>query len=197
MCIVLPWSLDFLSQPIYTMIYMSNVFLCLILFAILAAILSSPWFKGITGEFIVNISAKLMLDKNEYHLIKNVTLPVENGTTQIDHVIVSIYGVFVVETKNMKGWIFWNENKNIWTQKIYKHSIKFQNPLYQNYKHVKTIQSLLGLNDQQVHSVVVFVGESTFKTEMPENVTYGFGYIRFIKSKNKLVLYAASYLITE
>jgi hypothetical protein len=56
------------------MIYMSNVFLCLILFAILAAILSSPWFKGITGEFIVNISAKLMLDKNEYHLIKNVTL---------------------------------------------------------------------------------------------------------------------------
>jgi len=90
-----------------------------------------------------------------------------------------------------------NQNQNIWTQKIYKHSIKFQNPLYQNYKHVKTIQSLLGLNDQQVHSVVVFVGESTFKTEMPENVTYGFGYIRFIKSKNKLVLYAASYLITE
>ena len=58
----------------------------------------------------------------------------------------------------------------------------------QNYKHVKTIQSLLGLNDQQVHSVVVFVGESTFKTEMPENVSYGLGYIRFIKSKNKLVL---------
>jgi len=44
------------------------------------------------------------------------------------------------------------------------------------------------LNDQQVHSVVVFVGESKFKTEMPENVTYGFGYIRFVKSKNKPVL---------
>ena len=170
------------------MTYMSNVFLCLILIAILAAILNSPWFKGMTGEFIVNILAKLMLNKDEYHLIKNVMVPTEDGTTQIDHIIVSKYGIFVVETKNMKGWIFGNQNQNIWTQKIYKHSIKFQNPLYQNYKHVKTIQSLLGLNDQQVHSVVVFVGESTFKTEMPENVTYGFGYIRFIKSKSKPVL---------
>jgi len=160
----------------------------LIPLAILAAILKSPWFKGVAGEFIVNISAKMMLNKDEYHLIKNVMVPTEDGTTQIDHIIVSKYGIFVVETKNMKGWIFGNQNQNIWTQKIYKHSIKFQNPLYQNYKHVKTIQSLLGLNDQQVHSVVVFVGESTFKTEMPENVTYGFGYIRFIKSKNKLVL---------
>jgi len=177
------------------MIYMSNVFLCLILFAILAAILSSPWFKGITGEFIVNISAKLMLDKNEYHLIKNVTLPIENGTTQIDHIIVSAYGVFVVETKNIKGWIFGSANQPMWTQKIYKHSDKFQNPLHQNYKHVKTLEQLLGLKDEQIHSLVVFVGDSTFKTTMPENVTYGFGYIRYIKSKMRRVLSASE--VTE
>jgi hypothetical protein len=177
------------------MIYMSNVFLCLILFAILAAILSSPWFKGITGEFIVNISAKLMLDKNEYHLIKNVTLPIENGTTQIDHIIVYAYGVFVVETKNIKGWIFGSANQPMWTQKIYKHSDKFQNPLHQNYKHVKTLEQLLGLKDEQIHSLVVFVGDSTFKTTMPENVTYGFGYIRYIKSKMRRVLSASE--VTE
>jgi predicted RNA-binding Zn-ribbon protein involved in translation (DUF1610 family) len=160
----------------------------LIPIAILAAILKSPWFKGVAGEFIVNILAKMMLNKNEYHLMKNVTLLTEDGTTQIDHIIVSKYGIFVVETKNMKGWIFGDPNQKIWTQKIYKHSNKFQNPLHQNYKHVKTIESLLGLNDQQVHSVVVFVGDSTFKTDMPENVTYGGGYIRFIKSKNQPVL---------
>jgi len=155
---------------------------------ILLAILKSPWFKGLIGEFIVNALGKLMLDKNEYHLIKDVTLPIENGTTQIDHVIVSVYGVFVVETKNIKGWIFGSPNQPLWTQKIYKHSDKFQNPLHQNYKHVKTLEQLLGLNDGQVHSLVVFVGDSTFKTAMPENVTYGFGYIRYIKSKKQLVL---------
>jgi hypothetical protein len=152
---------------------------------LLLAILRSPWFKGHLGEFTVNVSARLFLDKDRYHLIKNVTLPTEDGTTQIDHIIVSRYGVFVVETKNMKGWIFGNAKQRQWTQKIYRYSQKFQNPLHQNYKHVKTLQSLLGLDDEQVCSLVVFVGDSTFKTEMPENVTQGGGYIRFIKSQTE------------
>lgn len=160
----------------------------LIPIAILAGVLKSPWFKGVVGEFIVNLSAKFLLDKEKYHLIKNVTLPTEGGSTQIDHLFVSEFGVFVVETKNMKGWIFGDPNQKTWTQKIYKHSNKFQNPLHQNYKHVKTLESLLGLNDRQVHSVIVFVGGSTFKTEMPENVTYGGGYARYIKSKTSPVL---------
>ena len=156
--------------------------------AIFVAIIKSPWFKGVAGEFIVNVGARLFLDKEQYHLIKNVTLPTEDGTTQIDHIIVSKFGVFVVETKNMKGWIFGSPNQKTWTQKIYKHSSKFQNPLHQNYKHTKTLQSLLGLSDEQLFSVVVFVGDSTFKTDMPENVTYGKGYIRYIKSKHTPLL---------
>lgn len=160
----------------------------LIPIAIIAAVVKSPWFKGVAGEFIINLSAKLFLDKENYHLIKNVTLPTEDGSTQIDHIIVSKYGVFVVETKNMKGWIFGSPNQKTWTQKIYKHTSKFQNPLHQNYKHTKTLESLLGLNDQQIHSVIVFIGDSTFKTDMPENVTYGGGYLRFIKSKTEHVL---------
>lgn len=155
---------------------------------ILITILKSSWFKGVVGEFVVNILAKLMLDKNDYHLIKNVTLPTLDGTTQIDHIIVSKYGVFVIETKNMKGWIFGSTNQKIWTQKIFKHSSKFQNPLHQNYKHVKTLAALLTLNDSQIHSLIVFIGDATFKTEMPENVTYGSDYIRFIKSKRSPVL---------
>lgn len=160
----------------------------LIPLAILAAVLKSAWFKGVAGEFKVNLRAKLFLDKEKYHLIKNVTLLTEDGSTQIDHIIVSKYGVFIVETKNMKGWIFGGPNQKTWTQKIYKHSSKFQNPLHQNYKHVKTLESLLGLSGQQIFSVVVFVGDSIFKTDMPENVTHGGGYIRFIKSKDQHVL---------
>lgn len=155
---------------------------------IIILILKSPWFKGVFGEFIVNLYAWLLLDKKKYHLIKNVTLPVGNVTTQIDHIIISVYGVFVVETKNMKGWIFGSPEQKTWTQKIYKHTSKFQNPLRQNYKHVKTLESLLGLKDGQIHSVIAFVGDSTFKTNMPENVTQGIGYVRFIKTKKKQVL---------
>jgi len=160
----------------------------LIPIAIFVTVIKTSWFKAVAGEFIVNVGAKLFLDKETYHLIKNVTLPTEDGSTQIDHIIVSKFGVFVVETKNMKGWVFGSLNQKTWTQKIYKHSSKFQNPLHQNYKHTKTLRSLLGLNEAQLFSVIVFVGDSTFKTDMPENVTYGKGYIHFIKSKTALLL---------
>lgn len=155
---------------------------------VLIVVMKSPAFKGWLGESALNLSTKFLLDKNKYHLIKSVTLPTEDGTTQVDHIIVSVFGVFVVETKNMKGWIYGGQHQKTWIQKIYKHSSKFQNPLHQNYKHVKTLEALLALNEEQIHSVVVFVGESTFKTPMPENVTKGGGYAKYIKSKTTHVL---------
>jgi len=155
---------------------------------ILAALSKSAWFKGFFGEVMVNMAARLFLNQNDYHLIKNVTIPTEDGTTQIDHIIVSPFGVFVVETKNMKGWIFGGEPQKMWTQQIYKSKHKFQNPLHQNYKHTKTLEAALGLAHEKMISVVVFVGNSNFKTAMPENVTSGGGYIRFIKSHTKILL---------
>jgi len=166
---------------------------------IVAALFRSPWFKGVMGEAMVNMATRLFLNKKNYHLIKNVTIPTEDGTTQIDHIIVSRYGIFVVETKNMKGWIFGGEHQKMWTQQIFKSKRKFQNPLHQNYKHTKTLEAALGLEPDKIFSVVVFVGESTFKTAMPENVTKGGGYIRYIKSKTKVLLSenAAHNLIEE
>ncbi len=145
--------------------------------------LKTPFMKGVFGELQVNLMAKFLLDKSKYTLFKNVTLPTEDGSTQIDHVIVSRYGVFVIETKNMKGWIFGDEKQKTWTQKIYRHTSKFQNPLHQNYKHTQTLQAALNIEPNPIFSIVVFVGGSTFKTTMPDNVVYASGYIRYIKNK--------------
>ena len=155
---------------------------------ILVVFFKTPFGKGIVGEFLVNSATKLKLDKDKYRLIKNVTLPTENGTTQIDHIIVSEYGVFVVETKNMQGWIFGDEKQKFWTQKIYKHTNKFQNPLHQNYKHIKSIQNIFKIDQDKIFSVIVFIGDSKFKTNMPENVRQGIGYIDYIKSKKEKII---------
>ena len=159
----------------------------LIPFFIFITVIKSAWFKGVFGEWQVNLLIKLFLNKADYHLIKNVTLLTEDGTTQIDHIIVSKFGIFVIETKNMKGWIFGSANQKVWTQKIFKHTSKFQNPLHQNYKHVKTLQSCLGIVGDNVYSVIIFIGDSHFKTDMPENVTFARGGIEYIKSKNDIV----------
>ena len=152
------------------------------------AIFNSPWFKGLLGEALVRFAARLWLPSETYHSIHNVTLPTPDGTTQIDHVFVSRFGIFVVETKNMKGWIFGSENQAQWTQTLFKRSFKFQNPLRQNYKHVKALESALGLPPETIHSVVVFAGASTFKSPMPVNVARGSGYVTYIKSFREPVL---------
>ncbi len=147
-----------------------NALWYLIPLVLIATVLTSPWFKGVFGEVAVNVLLERNLDKRVYHLIRNVTLPTDNGTTQIDHILVSKFGVFVIETKNIKGWIFGLANQKQWTQRIFKHSNKFQNPIHQNYKHLKTLEACLDIPSESLFSVIVSVGGSTFKTEMPDNV---------------------------
>lgn len=156
-------------------------------FLLIISIFKSRWLKGIFGEFLVNRLLSQLPEKH-YTLIKNLTLPTQGGTTQVDHIVVSNFGIFVLETKNMKGWIFGDVYHRQWTQRIFHHTSKFQNPLHQNYKHVKTIESLLGINPQYIHSVIVFVGDSRFKTDMPENVTYGRACLQFIRKFNEPVI---------
>lgn len=53
---------------------------------------------------------------------------------------------------------------------------KLQNPLRQNYRHVKAISEFLEIEEDRLHSLVMFWGECEFKTPMPANVM---GYARF------------------
>jgi len=99
--------------------------------------LKSRWLKGKFGEIRVNRILQNRLGREQYRLFKNVTLPTKDGTTQVDHILVSVFGVFVIETKNMGGWIFGKPEEEKWTQKFpWNKGIPFQNPRRQNYKHV-------------------------------------------------------------
>lgn len=149
---------------------------------LLITLCKSRWAKGHLGELLVRLFARWQLDKKVYRRLHNVTLDTPDGTTQIDHVFLSPYGIFVLETKNMSGWIFGSEKQAQWTQKLFKRTYKFQNPLRQNYKHIKALEATLGIDAAYLHSVITFVGGSTFKTEMPQNVTQGIGFVRYIKS---------------
>jgi predicted RNA-binding Zn-ribbon protein involved in translation (DUF1610 family) len=143
----------------------------------------APLIKGKTGEGVVNLAAKLRLDPNMYHLIKDVTIPSKTGTTQIDHVIVSKFGLFVIETKNYKGWIFADAKDAKWMQVNFKQKHRFQNPLRQNYAHICALSDLLGLPKDKIHGVVCFMGEAKFKNGLPEGVFLtGRDYVHHIES---------------
>jgi len=142
--------------------------------------------KGFLGEAVVTVGKKLFLDSKIYIDVNNVTLATGNGTTQIDHIIVSRYGIFVVETKNMDGWIFGDEKSSRWTQSVFGRKYQFQNPLHQNYRHSKTLAEFLGVDHAKLFSIVFFIGDAEFKTPMPENVLLS-GYGTYVKSKTAIL----------
>lgn len=158
--------------------YLYGVFALLLL----VTVLRSRWFKGLFGEWLVNLIIKLNFKQPDYYLFKDVLLPIDKGTTQIDHVLVSRFGIFVIETKNMKGWIFGKENQAKWLQQIYKHKSYFQNPVHQNFKHKRALETVLDVAPASVKSIVVFVGDAKLKTQMPSNVVYSFGLKKYIRS---------------
>lgn len=131
------------------------------------------WNKGTFGEQIIHTILSKELPKEEYRVIDDVFLPVgESGTTQIDHIVVSVYGVFVVETKNYTGWIFGDANSSSWTQVLGERKSQFQNPIRQNYLHVCALADNLGLPKEIIHGIVAFSDNSEFKTVMPEGVVF-------------------------
>jgi restriction system protein len=157
----------------------------LLLIAFMVVIAMIP--KGTRGEMAVIVMQKIFLDSKIYIDINDVTIQTPTGTTQIDHIIVSKFGIFVIETKNMSGWIFGSPNQAQWTQSLPGgNKFRFQNPLRQNYKHTKSLEEFLGVDHNLIHSVVLFVGDTKFKTEMPDNVLDG-GYIPYIKSKSRVL----------
>lgn len=126
--------------------------------------------KGKIGEQRVSALLK-NLPNNEYDVLNDILIPCEFGTTQIDHLVFSRYGIFIIETKNYKGWIYGNENAENWTQKIYRNKYyTFRNPVKQNYAHQKALQSILAIEDYCFHPIVVFADSAYIKNHIKETV---------------------------
>lgn len=113
----------------------------IVIFFIIIIVALAVWFattqtarsKGKRGEKRVSTGLGRALDDAVYRVVDDVTLPTRNGTTQIDHLVVSPHGVFVIETKNVSGWIFGREEQQQWTQVLYRRKSRFFNPIRQNY----------------------------------------------------------------
>ena len=103
-----------------------------------------PFLIGKRGENFV--SRKLLeLDSEHYKVLDDLMLPSRGNTntTQIDHIVVSDFGIFCIETKSYSGWIFGNARQQHWTQVLYRYKKKFYNPLRQNYAHIKAVEAIV------------------------------------------------------
>jgi hypothetical protein len=157
------------SNPFYTILFFAGILLALLVGIAIGSRSGRYQHRKNIGEAILADIINRQFNR-PHLLLNNVTLPTAGGTTQIDHVLVADTGIFVIETKHYTGWIFGNPQERQWTQSIYQKKSRFQNPLHQNYGHIKTLQSIFDLPEDQFHSVVVFTGNAEFKTNLGPNV---------------------------
>ncbi len=160
----------------------TQIIICSIFLILIKTILSSPKIKGTIGEWIVKRRLKKL--STEYHVLHDIMLPNDENTSQIDHIVVSPYGVFSIETKNYQGWIYGSESQYQWRQVFGKNKFKFYNPIIQNKRHIKSLNDIL--KENAIHSIIVFTN-GTFKTEMPQYVMYSKSLIKYIHQFRDIV----------
>jgi len=119
----------------------------------------TPEQKGQVGEDFVTAGLKKL--PSAYHTIRNLILRVDSSTgrtTQIDHVVASPYGIFVVETKNYSGTIIAAKDNGTWFQMLGTILHPFQSPVEQNDYHIQALARHLPVPCAAFQSVVVFIG---------------------------------------
>lgn len=137
--------------------------------------------KGVIGEKTIS-SILYFLDKTKFKVINNVVLKSGEKTSQIDHIVISDFGIFVIETKNYKGWILGGENSEYWTQVIYKRKEKLYNPIRQNLGHIRALKSCLKeYPNIEYKSIIVFSSKAEIKVNTITDVVNSYRLIATIK----------------
>ena len=144
--------------------------------------------KGKRGEKMVGAFLS-RLPKDEYLVINDLLLQGGGYSTQIDHVVVSRYGVFVIETKNYKGKIYGGENSENWTQKLQRKKFQLRNPLWQNRVHITAIKRQLEGNERiPYYSIVAFSNRARLRVDRSLPVMHWWGIVPYIKQFTEPVL---------
>ena len=151
---------------------LKTIFRPQVLIMIILCILMDVYYKkfiGMAGEFWVKRELKKLSD--EYLVINDIMIKTKDGSThQIDHVVISKYGIFVIETKQYKGYRKGNDYDKRWLRKNGKKKIYVNNPLHQNYGHVKSLEEILNLPEEKFISLVCIPSRATVSVKS-NNVT--------------------------
>jgi len=159
-----------------------NWYICIVVLVVAIISMFSAKIKGYSGERTVAILLS-KLDKDDYLVINNILLKVNGKTSQIDHVVISNYGIFVIETKNYKGWIIGSEYDDYWKQIIYKTKDKLYNPIKQNYGHIQALKVALSeYKDLNYISIITFTKKSNLRVDTKTDVIYTKQLLNNIKS---------------
>ena len=112
---------------------------------------------GQFGEFATEYALTNKNLDGELVVLKNIYVPTQGKTTEIDLLMIHEKGIFVFESKNYSGWIFGSADQLNWTQSLQNgDKNKFYNPIRQNRTHIKALAAFLEKPVSEFVSYIVF-----------------------------------------
>ncbi|MCM1328085.1 MAG: NERD domain-containing protein [Ruminococcus sp.] len=123
--------------------------------------------KGETGENIIEYD---LINLHFYKkIIRNAYIPYNGGTSEIDLILLTEFGIYVIESKNYSGWIFGSENNKYWTVSYNKNTKeRLYNPILQNNSHIRALTNYLQITSNGINSLIIFGGGAELK-KVPQN----------------------------
>lgn len=170
------------------LLYMINVWLPILFLGIMLILMKKfyPNIRGYFGEFWIKVELS-KLPRRDYKVINNLTINNGQRTVQIDHLVISKYGIFVLEMKNYYGLILGNEYSEQWTQVLGRKKFPFYSPIRQNYGHIKSLENVLNISESNFISIIVFSNQSRLKVKASNtHVVYLDNILKIIKKYDQV-----------
>jgi hypothetical protein len=161
----------------------------LIIISFIFYILLISYYKRIIGIFGEHwVKEELSELSDDYKILNDVMIITKDGIShQIDHVVFSKYGIFVIETKQINGYITGNDYDKKWTVYSGKKKFYIYNPVHQNYGHIKALEEVLELSQDKFIPIVCI--SSRAKVKIKSNVVVLLAYLLpTIQKYDKVIL---------
>lgn len=150
------------------------LFIFILLFLVLfsARYLAPTVKKLLTKHFsYIAVNKYLMkhLSVTDYTLYSKISLPIPSGMADIDELILSPYGIFVISCQPQIGRVYADTTSEVWTEQVGKNRNSFPNPNKQLPLKLAGVKQLFGI-EEHIYGLIVFDQEVDFRTNMPSNV---------------------------
>ena len=147
--------------------------------------------SGVQGETMVSNSLNRLTD--EYETFDNVQINMGDRRAEIDSLVLSKYGIWIIEVKNYKGYIYGDVKDSKWRQdKVSSggntYSSEIRNPIKQVDRQLGIFKQILNENgiNAYINTAVVFPSATELHVNSDKVYSNNSDLIEDIKSGNKI-----------
>ena len=166
----------------------SVVIISLLVISIINYVIYNRLFPEFFTRKGIKKSVYRYLYNDYYTLIENIDIQCsDDQQLMIKQLLVSRYGIFILETCHHRGTIYGSHHQVKWLSKGLMHSNPFYNPHMAQQFTVSLLAEHLKISPKMIKTLIVFTGNSLFPNHPPSNTCKTQNLIKAISLHNNMM----------